>query len=121
MSDGRVRWWHRRVPSVGLCLEPDRGISLLGNSDERNRSVDSVDDPLGQPAPFVEDEPEPDTPTAQALGNSSVPLVAANFLIVAKSKVHIAGRAEAVLQEDVRPLRATRAHRISRRVRHGPR
>ena len=87
------------MPSLGLCLEPDRGISLLGDPDKRNRSVDSVDDPLGQSAPFVEDEPEPDTPTAQDLGNSSVPLAAADLLIVPKSEVHVAGRAEAVLQE----------------------
>ena len=97
--DGRVRRWHRRVPSLGPCRQPDRGISLLGDSDERNRSVDSVDDPLGQSATLVEDEPEPDTPTAQDLGNSSVPLAAADLLIVPEREVHVAGRAEAVVQE----------------------
>ena len=48
------------MASLRQCRQPDRGISLLGNPDERDRPADPIDDPLGQPAPLVEDELEAD-------------------------------------------------------------
>ena len=48
------------MASLRNCFKLDRGISLLGDPDERDRPADPVDDPLGQPAPFVKDEPEVD-------------------------------------------------------------
>ncbi len=74
------------MSSLGLRLQPDRGISLLGDSDKRNWSADSVNDPLGQSSTFVKDKSKSHAPPAQDIGNPSVPFVAAYLLIVSKSE-----------------------------------